>query len=205
MNNEILNQFKQSCDIFADIMANDAEYSEAVRNHSTVKENLKPLLEPNEEFRYIVGYPNYVVTSFGKVINIKTLTILKPRKQYGSGKKQDSYRTYWVALCKNGKPKNFSIHRLVAEAFLDDPDPAIINPVVDHIDHDTKNNTYTNLRWRSKSENSQDKITNRWTGYTIEELVAMRSNCKYGSAEYWALNHAISYKRKKTKDGTQSN
>ena len=40
MTTEILNRFKHASDIFADVIENDVEYSEAVRNHSIVKENL---------------------------------------------------------------------------------------------------------------------------------------------------------------------
>ena len=203
MNNEILNQFKHSCDIFADVIANDAEYDDAVRNHSIVKENLKPLLEPNEEFRYIVGFPNYVITSFGKVINIKTLRVLKPGKTYSSINKQGNYRTYYVTLSNNKITKNFYVHQLVATAFLNKP--AGYDLVVNHIDHDTSNNRVGNLEWITRSENSKDCITNRWTKYSLEELIELRSKEPYASKEYWQLNGIISYRRKKLKDGTESN
>lgn len=203
MNTEILNQFKHACDIFADVIENDAEYSDAVRDHSTVKENLKPLLEADEEFRYIAGYPNYVVTSLGKIINIKTLKVLKPGETYVSGRKQGKYKTYFINLCTNGKKKKFYVHQLVANAFLDKP--AGKDLVVNHIDHDTSNNRVTNLEWISRSKNAGDQITNRWTNYSIEELIDMRKAYKAKSREYERLNTTICYRRKKIKDGTQSN
>lgn len=203
MTNEILNQFKHSCDIFADVIANDAEYSEAVRNHPTVVENLKPLLEAGEEFRYIIGYPNYVVTSFGKVINIKTLRVLKPNENYGAKHKQCNYRTYFVRLSRNGMNKKFYIHQLVANAFL--TKPAVDNLVVNHINHNTLDNRVTNLEWITRSENSQDRITNRWTEYNIDELINMRENYSCRSDEYNTLSTTICYRRKKLKNGTQSN
>lgn len=203
MNNEILNQFKHSCDIFADVIANDAEYSAAVRNHSIVKENLKPLLEPNEEFRYIVGFPNYVVTNFGKVINIKTLKVLKPGETYVSGRKQGKYRTYFIHLCANGKKKKFYIHQLVANAFLDKPAGADL--VVNHINHITSDNRVENLEWISRSANAGDKITNRWTNYSLDELIDMRKAYKAKSREYERLNTIITYRRKKQTNGTKGN
>lgn len=204
MNNEILNQFKHSCDIFADVIANDAEYSDAVRNHETVKENLKPLLEAGEEFRYIAGYPNYVVTNFGKVINIETLKILKPIKLDSSGTrvKNSNYYRYLVGLSTHKIFKMIYIHKLVAEAFLDKP--AGDDLVINHKNHDTADNRVENLEWITRSDNSKDKITNRWTEYTLDELLALRKKCKYRSKEYYQINSIISY-RKKNSDGTQSN
>ena len=56
----------------------------------------------------------------------------------------------YVKLCKEGKQKNFSIHRLVATAFV--PNPLRL-PEVDHIDRDINNNNYTNLRWTDRLGN----------------------------------------------------
>lgn len=50
----------------------------------------------------------------------------------------------------NGKQKNKSIHRLVAEAFLPNPDNL---PCVHHIDGDRLNNRLDNLKWVSEQEN----------------------------------------------------
>lgn len=205
MNNEILNQFKHACDIFADAIANNAEYSEAVRNHLTVKENLKPLLEAGEEFRYIAGFPNYVITNFGKVINIKTLRVLKQKKLDATGAKRKScnYYRYKVTLCNNSTTKDCYIHVLVATAFLDKPTGDDL--VVNHKDHDTSNNRVENLEWITRSENSKDQLTNRWTKYSLDELIEMRKKCSYGTKEYYALNTTIQKRRKKLKNGTQSN
>lgn len=201
-NNEILNQFKHACDIFNDVMTNDTEYLDAVRDHLTVKENLKPLLEPNEEFRYIAGYPNYIVTNLGKIININNLTILKPNENYGS-KCKGNYRTYFVRLSHNGIVKKFYIHQLVASAFLDKPNETDL--VVNHINHNTSDNRVSNLEWISRSANAKDRIANRWTEYSIDELVNMRSAYSSSSKEYRRLNSTIYQRRKKLTDGTQSN
>lgn len=55
-----------------------------------------------------------------------------------------------VMLCKSGKAKRFDVHRLVAMAFVDNPDG---KPCVDHIDADRWNNVSTNLRWVTQKEN----------------------------------------------------
>ena len=51
---------------------------------------------------------------------------------------------------KNGKFE--TVHRLVAKAFCENPDPEQ-KYIVDHIDHNRKNNYYKNLRWVTPKEN----------------------------------------------------
>jgi len=78
---------------------------------------------------------------------------------------------YKVNLWKDGKQKNFYVHRLVAEAFLEDWDPDL---QVDHIDMNKTNNHVNNLRMVTCSQNKQNnnakgvhfhKRDNKWRGY----------------------------------------
>lgn len=55
-----------------------------------------------------------------------------------------------VYLNKNGAGKRYYLHRLVAEAFCDNP---LRKPCVNHIDHNRENNSYTNLEWVTQREN----------------------------------------------------
>lgn len=59
---------------------------------------------------------------------------------------------------------NKHVHRLVALAFVPNPDGA---PCVDHIDRDPTNNAATNLRWVSKSQNGMNRglQANNTTGF----------------------------------------
>ena len=56
-----------------------------------------------------------------------------------------------VELCKDGKRKGFKVHRLVAIAFIPNPDN---KPEVNHIDGNKINNNIDNLEWVTSSENT---------------------------------------------------
>lgn len=55
-------------------------------------------------------------------------------------------------IFKNQKPKNFLIHRLVAQAFIPNLDN---KPCINHIDGNKQNNCIENLEWCTHSENSK--------------------------------------------------
>lgn len=93
-----------------------------------------------EEWKPIVDYPEYEVSSLGQVRR--------------DGKIRNPiinvYGYYYVNLSKNNQVKHKRIHRLVAEAFIPNPES---KPQVDHIDRCRTNNIVTNLRWVTGSEN----------------------------------------------------
>lgn len=57
-----------------------------------------------------------------------------------------------VTLCQNGVKKSYSVHVLVARAFIDNPEN---KPVVNHKDFNKDNNCVDNLEWVTYSENSK--------------------------------------------------
>ena len=84
----------------------------------------------------------YAVTSCGKVWSYKNEKFLEPKVQ------RDGY--LFVSLWKDGKVKNYRIHRLVAEAYIPNPDNL---PQVDHIDNDKTHNYLNNLQWITNRDN----------------------------------------------------
>ncbi len=63
-----------------------------------------------------------------------------------------------VILSDNGKNKTYFVHRLVAEAFIPNPDNL---PEIDHIDGDRANNHADNLRWSTRKQNANNPITRK--------------------------------------------
>ena len=90
-----------------------------------------------EEWKIIqAAFGLYEVSNRGRIRNTQTGHILKPSK---SGR----YDHIDLTITR-GKRKHFSVHRLVAEAFVDNPHGF---NYVNHKDEDKKNNNADNLEW----------------------------------------------------------
>ena len=98
----------------------------------------------------------YSVSNFGQVRNDKTERIMKLTKNQDMDKtgKKTNYFRYSVCLTKEGKSKNVKVSRLVATAFIPNPNNL---PVVHHIDCNPLNNNVDNLAWVTVLENAQSK------------------------------------------------
>ena len=127
-----------------------------------------------EIWKDVPGYEGkYRISNYGNLISLKRNGIRKDT-MVSIGK---SGRYYRVGL-RNGDKKFFSIHRLVAMAFVPNPDNL---PQVDHIDGDRTNNHVSNLRWVTAKENINNPITrayhrtqcaknrNNWQSKAIEQ------------------------------------
>ena len=88
-----------------------------------------------EIFLPIEGYDNYLISSYGRVLNKNTMRELR---QFNKRDRK------CVTLYYNGIPSHYYVHRLVAEAFV--PKPCYGISVI-HIDGDKSNNYYKNLEW----------------------------------------------------------
>jgi len=109
-----------------------------------------------EMFLPIDGYDNYFISNFGNVKNSKTNRIIN---QYNH---PQGYKL--VSLKNNGKWKMFRVHRLVGNAFLENPDN---KPMIDHIDENKSNNNVKNLRWATRNDNgcNRGKQINNKSGF----------------------------------------
>lgn len=98
----------------------------------------------NEVWKSIKGYEGlYEVSNLGKVRS--TQKTLKPTEHNG----KQSY--LYVTLSKNGVTHKFFVHRLVADAFIVNPEN---KKQVNHIDGNPQNNHVGNLEWVTNAENT---------------------------------------------------
>ena len=116
---------------------------------------------------------DYEVNNFGDVRRINTLNNLS----FGlRGKPNNKYP--FVILYKYGKPYHFSVHRLVAQAFIPNPEN---KPQVNHIDGNKLNNNVSNLEWVTNQENMDHAIKNGLVKTPGKGINAY--NCKHTEEE----------------------
>jgi hypothetical protein len=109
-------------------------------------------------YKTINEFSNYLIGNNGEVYNKQTQYSKKPTSNY-SGK---GY--LYVDLYNGNKRKRKYIHRLVAEAFIPNPQN---KPYINHIDGDTHNNLVENLEWCTPLENVEhaSKVIKAMTQY----------------------------------------
>ncbi len=121
---------------------------------------------------------NYSVSENGIVRNDNTNKILSQRIQQGY---------CHVGLTINGKAKSCRVHRLVAQAFIPNPEN---KPYVNHIDGIRSNNNVENLEWCTPKENTQHAVRTGLMLPTRERPVVQFSLEGERLAEYVSLAEA---------------
>lgn len=124
-------------------------------------------IETPEEWKPIEGYEGYEVSNKGRVRSYRKRNSTKfyeVPKIMRLKKCQTHCKEYLSAsLMNNGKKESPSVHRLVAKAFIDNPEN---KPQVHHIDNNEQNNCVENLQWVTNSENQlARKDWSRPSGY----------------------------------------
>ena len=101
----------------------------------------------NEKWLPVVGYEGlYEISNYGRIYSVpnnnKVGGILKDHIDKKTG-------YHFIILSKNNKTFNTGIHRLVAQAFIPNPEN---KPTVNHIDGNKSNNNINNLEWATHKE-----------------------------------------------------
>lgn len=97
-----------------------------------------------EHWEEIKEFPGYFVSDLGRVLNKNKNKILTQTLSW------DGYKTVGI----NGRPHK--VHRLVAKAFIPNPDN---KPIVDHINCLRTDNRVSNLCWTTPSENNSNPLS----------------------------------------------
>jgi hypothetical protein len=124
-----------------------------------------------EIWKTIEGFPDYQVSNLGRV---KSLNRRKKERFLSYRPCQDYVR---VCLNHQGKQYHRFVHRLVASAFIPNPEN---KPEVDHLDRDRRNNIVSNLRWATHQENSLNR-----RDYTLNKHIYFRE--KTGQSSYYEV------------------
>ena len=110
-----------------------------------------------EVWKNIDGYEGYQVSNKGRVRS-------QLNNRYGFS---DKVKPHLLSPCKNhhgydtvqlGRKNRKLVHRLVANAFIPNPDNL---PIVRHMDDNPSNNNVNNLAWGTQTDNMQDCVKHR--------------------------------------------
>lgn len=129
----------------------------------------------------------YQISNLGRVKSLITNKILK-------GNKNAEYN--YVCLRKDGKQKIKKIHRLVAEAFIPNPNNYLC---INHKDENKLNNKSDNLEWCTKIYNNNygtrnERMSKRNSRYKIIQKDKDGNIIKIWE-NIWDLEHNTSYKK----------
>ena len=118
-----------------------------------------------ENWQPVKGYDGmYEVSDLGRVKSLKygNEKILKPLK--------NTHGYLHVSLCKDGQRKTIAVHRLVAEAFIQNPNNL---ETINHKDEVKTNNAASNLEWMSQRDNINYGTRNKRMAETRSKSVLM--------------------------------
>lgn len=130
-----------------------------------------------EIFKNIKGYETiYQISNLGNVKSLKNNKLLKTRIR-----KNDGYVD--IKLSKNGKSTRFLLHRLIAIAFIDNPNN---KSQINHKNGLKNDNRIENLEWCNNSENAKHAENNNLRSHEgIKNSHAKLNELDIKFIKYW--------------------
>lgn len=119
------------------------------------------MINPTENWKPVIGYEGlYEISNKGLIRSIDRVIQRNGASHRIKGRilsiYTDNLGYQRITLSKEGKLHTMCIHKLVAEAFIPNPEN---KPCIDHIDTNPSNNCVDNLRWCTHSENMNNSVT----------------------------------------------
>lgn len=129
-----------------------------------------------EEWKEVKGFEDvYLISNMGNVKNISRNRLLKPQKN------NNGY--LFVYLKKDGVSRKSYMHRLVAEAFLDNSQNL---PIINHKDENRQNNKVDNLEWCDYKYNTHygnciEKLKEKAIKHKVVQITSDGREIEYNS------------------------
>ena len=152
------------------------------------------------QWREVAGYEGlYLVSDEGQIFSLPK-TVKNGRCEYVRGGKvlspgvrgRGELIYQFVVLSKDGESKSHSVHRIVAEAFVEKPEGC---DVVNYKDRNTLNNNAENLEWCNQQYNNEyshnKKVCQFFDGVKIAEYKSITYASKITKISRTSINNAL--------------
>ena len=120
-----------------------------------------------EKWLPVQGYDGfYEVSDMGRIRSFKQC---KEGKIMKIKRMRDTY--LYINLTKEGKCKTLSLHRIIAQTFIENPEN---KPCINYIDGCKENNAVSNLQWSTYKENNKHALEKNLRAYGAKRVVLTR-------------------------------